>query len=203
MDAQIQDGPCIDATPTRQHDRFQFGLRTLLLAVALAAIASWMCCIVWPWWKRDPYEVRFLEAAERINAGMGMAEALRLLGISSDSETVGACGGKTIMMTSYRSVGGIYCIYFVTAPWRRGYDPRETIEIVEVFRLAPMPPNYPWSPTIGSSFHTYFPGRREQQRCKYLSDFAAFLSSDRQHNSGFEYEVVYRDPPAPAQVDSR
>ena len=103
--------------PRDGNGRFQFGLRTLLLAVALAAIASWVCYVVRPWWKRDPDQVRFLEAAKRIKAGMTIYEPFQLVEHVDYAcryyyETFGSHEGKTILMTSYCWDDVIYCVYF-------------------------------------------------------------------------------------------
>src|SRR5437773_2142744 len=101
-------------------------------------------------------------------------------------------------MRSYCWIDRIYCIYFVITPTRRRLDPADPIQTVEVYRLEPAPPNYPWTPHVASfSSDVIRFNRHDVPLGNYLSDIAAFLSGDRQQNPGFEYERVYRDPPAP------
>ena len=57
---------------------FQFRLRTLLVVVTLAAVASWGYWFGWPWWQNYQQQVRFEAAVRQLKTGMtpDAAEAL-------------------------------------------------------------------------------------------------------------------------------
>jgi hypothetical protein len=197
---EAQDGVGTDTTLPQRRGRFQFGLRTLLLTVALIAVASWVYCVVWPWWNGNPDQARFLDPAQKIKAGMTRYESYRLVHDEYGCkryDSGGLAERKLIFMTSYCWIDRIYCIYVVTGPVPRRHELLEPIYSVEIFRLSPAPPNYPWTPCVASFHSDVIRFRRSDVPLgNYLSDFAAFLSGDRRQNAGFQYELVYRDPPA-------
>ena len=39
-------------------------------------------------------------------------------------------------------------------------------------------------------------GRYDNVRDEHVSDFFDFISGDRKNNPGFQYELIYSDPPA-------
>jgi uncharacterized membrane protein YjgN (DUF898 family) len=82
-DSVTQDSSGYDGEMTF---RPRFSLRTLLIVVTLAAIASWAYWIGWPWWKiqREHWQIQreqalFIESIKDLKAGMSTLEALKPL----------------------------------------------------------------------------------------------------------------------------
>ena len=49
--------------------RFRFGLRTLLVVVSLAAVASWGYWVAWPWWQAYREQIEFEAAVRQLKVG--------------------------------------------------------------------------------------------------------------------------------------
>ncbi len=52
--------------PPATRRRFRFGLRTLLVVVTLAAVASWGYWVAWPWWQAHREQVDFETAVQKL-----------------------------------------------------------------------------------------------------------------------------------------
>ena len=64
---------------------------------------------------------------------------------------------------------------------------------LEVFRLPRMHNNFQLnSKTLSDYPPGYGPSKEEQ----YCEAFLQFISGDRKRNPGFQYELIYSDPPA-------
>ena len=67
----------------------------------------------------------------------------------------------------------------------------------EVFRLPAAPSTY-LSKTTSGQKETSRWGRFDEWKrstCGYVNDFVEFISNDRKNNPGFQYELIYSDPP--------
>src|SRR5436190_7097742 len=64
--------------PVGKRRRFRFGLRTLLVVVALAAVGSWGYWVAWPWWQGHREQMEFESALAKFHAGTNRAEFARL-----------------------------------------------------------------------------------------------------------------------------
>src|SRR5262249_47584580 len=82
-----------------------------------------------------------------------------------------------------------YCVYW-SEPHTdfdgHGHLPRP--RRLELYRLPPVPLSY------RSSFFTRMVPVRD-----YQFDFLRFLNGDRKNNPGFQYELIYADPPVTSQ----
>ena len=95
-------------------------------------------------------------------------------GAATNTEAFDAKGNR-VVLSQYAWPNTIYCIYYVMPQSVSGNHYQSTFRSVEVFRLSTRPPDY---------------------QGKYVQDFLKFISGDRTHNPGFQYELIYSDPPA-------
>src|SRR5262245_20506596 len=65
-------------TPSANHRRFRYSLRTLLILVALAAAASWAYWIGWPSWLVYREQCQFEATVEQLHVGSTTFDMLRL-----------------------------------------------------------------------------------------------------------------------------
>ena len=199
---------------------FRFSLRTLLTVVMLAAMSSWAYRFGWPWWRDREYRP-LLESVKHLKAGTSEEQALQLIkGVnypsvfkteihaSDQSDTP----NRPTSMISCTWGDTIVCIYFVADDDNPGafqglFNSARPCHHIEVFRLAARPDNYSVT-RIPINRGGWFRYTRMLQLIRtqdislqrYVEDFAAFISSDRKDNPGFQYELIYSDPPAKPQV---
>jgi hypothetical protein len=88
----------------------------------------------------------------------------------------------------------LYCFHFVHEPWLDGVVMMDVpYNSIELFRLAPPPSNYLRNKgykLLDESSYTDSSNLNE-----YLNDFEDMLCGDRSDNRGFQYELIYADPP--------
>jgi hypothetical protein len=89
--------------------------------------------------------------------------------------------------------------YLAFFEYQRGHAdlPNAVFKTVEVFRLPPVLINYQPRTARGRSSLDYPPGNpADLPLDMYMEDFFEFLRGDRKSNPGFQYELIYSDPPA-------
>ena len=195
--------------------RFRFGLRTLLVVVALAAVASWAYWIGWPWLTLYREQRRFERTVSQLKAGSNMDDAFRLLKWqwfrieygSSDANS----DNNIIKVLRYELPKSDYYIRFVlpVKAMKNGSITYCPCSNVEVFRAPHVPAEYHaftqdglemerWNSRLsdhltvtGTQSRTapYTPGEI------YGRELSSFIYSDRKNNPGFQYELIYSNPP--------
>jgi hypothetical protein len=191
---------------TKTKRRFRFGLRTLLIVVTLAAVGSWGYFVGWPWWVVYREQMSVERAAKQLKPGMTLDEAGDILNAS--------CSGFRVMhyQTACEDSGRGYPIchgavhfettkagYIAFFEYERGLAdlPNAVFKTVEVFRLPPVQANYQPRTSRGRSSLDHPSGNpADLPLDMYMEDFFVFLSGDRKTDPGFQYELIYSDPPA-------
>jgi hypothetical protein len=192
----------MDNAPATPRRRFRFGLRTLLAVVTLAAVASWAYWIGWPWWLDHCERIKMEQSIRQFQPGMPLAQfhglvgnaLLRLVRVTGFSD--GSVGHQVFDFDIGR---GLYiaCIEVQLS------DPTGDGEIcrrLEFYRL-PLPPidyraHTSHGLAVDSSEVTPATTPSERARMLYMADFREFIAGDRKNNPGFQYELIYSDPPA-------
>jgi hypothetical protein len=186
--------------PPATRRRFRFGLRTLLMVVTPAAVGSWAYWFGWPWWVNYRERAQFVASVKQVKAGMTIYHGLELTDIEKHAERTQIVGKfdpkiRPVMCFFYSWANAEYCVRFVGTSWEQTpeylhVDVYSPLILFEVFRLPPMPSDYQGQGYDGPRLVALWGSHQ------YLADFAEFLYSDRKHNPGFQYKLIYSDPPA-------
>jgi hypothetical protein len=181
--------------------RFRFGLCTLVVVMALAAVGSWSYWIVWPWWQAYLEQTQFEASARTIKAGMSRSESERILPgkfVTGATDT----HGKKISLTQFdwkSATCFIYCGYpDSTGP---GSNLNIAFSSVEILRVPPIPNDYhPRTARMLALFaHPDENFAPISPRQYYFLDFLEFISDDRKNNYGLQYELIYSGPVAKSE----
>jgi hypothetical protein len=182
--------------PAAPRRRFRFGLRTLLIVVTLAAVGSWAYWIGWPWWQIYHERVQFEAAARQLKAGISTGAAIASLPTHKPLTMYAETQGHAVALTDYTFRESIYCIYYAFRPGpQSGAMQKWACDSLEVFRLPRMPNNFQLNSKNRSLWQFGNSPLNEEQYC---AAFLTFISGDRKENPGFQYELIYADPPAKA-----
>ena len=73
--------------PPATRRRFRFGLRTLLVVVTLAAVASWGYWVAWPWWQAYREQIGFESAVRELRISGGDSIGLERLPLQRSDTT--------------------------------------------------------------------------------------------------------------------
>jgi hypothetical protein len=180
--------------------RFRFGLRTLLVVVTLSAVGSWAYWIGWPWWQIRREQLRPEGFVRRIHVGMSYDDIFKPPGLPSgtNGSSFTLHGRRQFIVWlqySWPNSMYVFCVRFpIKGP---GLD-LGPCDGVELFALAPPPPNYHIRSENGGEYIE--PLGEESARFlfdnPYIYDFLDFVLGDDKNNPGFEYELIYSDPSA-------
>jgi hypothetical protein len=185
--------------PSEHRRWFQFRLRTLLVVVTLAAVASWGYWVGRPWWQNYQQQVRFEAAVRQLKTGMTPDAAEALLPVKDDYFLImqWQSGGMKEAMGRHVLNNSVYCVLY---KFDRVADRTTPCVSVLVFRLPHVPRGMAQAdgnPDPGVAKDKMDPpppgGILTEQ---YFNYFFWFTSVDRKTNPGFEYELIYSDPPA-------
>jgi hypothetical protein len=188
--------------PATKPRRFRFGLRTLLAIVAVAAIASWACWVGRPLWLAHREQTGFEMIVKQLKAGIVTNKAVSMLGQGMAS--FGWDRGFAFIdderhsgLMEFSWPNTTYAIYF---EYRDKWDISTLSENpwanLEVFRLPNRPIDYTPHTASGRKVIANLPlNSPERPEWAYRQDLLEFLSGDRKNNPGFEYELIYSDPP--------
>lgn len=173
--------------------RPRFRLRTLFVAVALAAVASWAYWVAWPWWVLHQEQVEFVDSARQLRKDSSPFKDSRVI-------RSGAHCGRLLITTAIRPrkrpedlfdfyvwSNAVYCIHYTTT--RRidrddpGYDTLAPSDSVELLRLTSISTDRARPRLVDNAIVPYF------------QKYAAYISGERTAEPGFEYQVIYADPP--------
>ncbi len=179
-----------EAKPKRRC--FRFGLRTLFVVVALAAVGSWAYWIGWPWWMNYREQKQFEAAVRelRVNDGDSIDGRLPL--------QLGDITEGTRDFNLEYSIGKFvrrnasYCIVWSLRPPEA--DKFEYLKMV-AYRLQHAPDDYqPYRKHNVPKRENLTVGRLRE--LNYIDDFADFILGDAQDGRRYEYELIYSDPPS-------
>ncbi|HMC10551.1 MAG TPA: hypothetical protein VKH44_04645 [Pirellulaceae bacterium] len=201
--------------PPATRRRFRFSLRALLVLVTLAAVGSWGYWVGWPAWTLYREQRWFERTVSQLKAGSNMDDAFRLLkwqwhrGEYGDNDA--NKDNNIIQVLRYELPNSDYYIRFVlpVKAMKNGSINYCPCSNVEVFRAPHVPAEYHaftqaglemerWnsglsdhSTVAGTSSRTapYTPGEI------YGRELRSFIYGDRKNNPGFQYELIYSDPP--------
>jgi hypothetical protein len=177
------------AAPRR---RFRFGLRTLLVVVTLAAVASWGYWIGWPWWADYRLRVRIEGAVRQLKIGSTIDEASAILDYDEAGSWQNYHNSINFAWIRYHSLNYEYFVYFVfqDKPFEVASSARPC-RSVEAFRCARMPPDYtPRTQRVRDDTST----QAQLNRFGFNNDFVEFAASGQRESA--QYELIYSDPPA-------
>jgi hypothetical protein len=180
---------------------FRFSLRTVFVLVTLAAVGSWTYWIGWPWWLMHREQTQFEESVHQIKAGMTPTAASKLVSWKSRITTSTVAFDwqhNPIGLERYVWPNAIYCIFYVVPAAKHGTPSNGACSSVEVFHLPPVPAGYQARTGGGrrSVTRTLPPLKPDDiPMYGYMADFLEIISGDRKNNPGFEYELIYSDPP--------
>jgi hypothetical protein len=193
---------------------FRFGLRTLLVMVTLAAVGSWFF-FSWPRWKLHLRESQFIEPIKNAKAG----DMLRVVQqfIHRDPETRFLTSDslwdiqprRATNMWAFVFPDRIYCILMeIDGEHHNGNTNDDPLNKIELLDLALPPTDYTdqWRQgrrpvaMFEHSNSTSWPpppsSRGTDKLSSYLGNFLYFVYGDRKDNPGYQYKVIYSDPPA-------
>jgi hypothetical protein len=176
--------------PTRR--RYRFGLRTLLAVVTLAAVGAWGYWIGWPSWKIHREQARFEESLDQLHVGVTSGQVWGMHSWHKPDLRMYASRADGIHMTLSRYLWSnrLYFIYYLGVSDRKYGSESVPSTSLEVFRVKPPPPNY--TPQTERGRKALDPS---SDGWGFMGDFLEFISGDRKTNPGFQYELIYSDPP--------
>src|SRR5436190_15761270 len=193
--------------PLATRHRFRFGLRTLLVVVALAAVASWGYWVGWPWWQSHSKESRFTALVHNIKPGMtlhDLASSLEHFAVIQDlplftSQAI--FDVNPLRATVLRAIlfkNHIYCVQaLIDGEKDSGKFDDDQLTSIELFDLSLPPPNFTGTKSIRPPrFERGSVGNAATDNLylTYLDNFARFIYH-RKNNPGFQYELIYSFPP--------
>jgi hypothetical protein len=153
--------------------RFRFGLRTLLMVVTLAAVASWWYSFGLPWYVQS----RFERTAMQFKSGVTLdyiRTSLTTAAHPATTQYYPMDSKKEQSVTAFMLTDAIYFVCLGYSMNRQADYLEEPSNRIEVFR-SPRPANSTAPP---------------------FKDFFKYLHSARTNVTGFQCELIYSDPPA-------
>jgi hypothetical protein len=163
----------IETKPKRRW--FRFSLRTLLIVVAAAAMASWGYWVGWPWWSLHREQMFFETEVQKLK--VGKAQLYQVLPDEQNARrTYSRLREYNASMDTYLwPNAAYYIIQHYDYEGTDGWDAvASKIDRIEVFRL-------PASP-------------RTDLHDQSHEEFFRMICSDRKNTKGFQYELIYSDP---------
>ena len=150
------------------------------MVVTLAAVASWGYWVGWPWWQ-NYCEQRSIEcAAKQLKHGMtadDISQALTEPGHWTSRTNIVCDGPDCRGETHFDTGNAVYFTYF-ELQGEGDSDAKTPCKSIHVFRFRRAPAD------------------TDNVCDAHASDFFDFISGDRKTNPGFQYELIYSDPPA-------
>ena len=174
--------------PSDHRRWFQFRLRTLMISVTLAAVASWGYWIVWPWWQLRHEQAVFEESVHRLKSGQSSLSADKLLQSKTCLRIGGAAGntssGEPIVFSAFAWKNACYCIYYILPTNANGDILGTAFNRVEVYRLPPVPNGYKSSSWVGAD-----------SLPSYVWDSQKIIFNTPSAKIDPLYKLIYSDPP--------
>jgi hypothetical protein len=187
--------------PKRKRRWYQFSLRTLLIVVGFAAVASWSNWIGWPWFKAFLEQHRFETAVKQLRAGDSVNSELALKLNAGANPSLGYDQqGNLTGLSHYFLTNAAYFIVY-RFPKGTGNFFQRPCSSVQVYRLPPVPVDYLKHREVHSMF---YPDRNsegllppETTERAYMLDVRRYLTHGNSlANYGIKCELIYSDPPA-------
>jgi hypothetical protein len=189
-----------------KHRWFRFSLRTIFVLVTVSTGSFWTYQTAGSQPKEGDHGL-FLQSIKQLKAGLTQDQASKLIAGTEKAAVfkTEVCATEDsdaayhpTQTVSYVWDDVIYCVYYVC---ERGHERDSTGPCVQiqVFRLAEGP--YSWEDEKGPSRDEVISSVPSPIKSDdfanhvYTQEFAKFLSSNRKHNNGFKYELIYSDPP--------
>ena len=158
---------------------FRFSLRTLLVVVTLVAMASWAYWIGWPLWLLHKEQARFLESVRNLKAGVLWKDVgLQCQTCGGGQYAIQEFRNKTLVMVCWPNI--TYCVLIEI----ENVGTIEKCTKIELFRIPPL------------SLEERDPGNPRNPKREYMRSFFLMIGGDRKDSGGFQYELIYSDPPA-------
>ena len=190
--------------PKPKRHWFRFSLRTLLVVVTLAAAASWGYWVAWPWQEHYREQQRVLDFAMQLKSGIDYEE------LDDEINDRGDIPGRRGGTYTFDSSGVLFILrryewpnvfYFVVARFVPPFGDsmkRCRSSSIETFRVHPTPADYQPQTELGRrEIRTSTADLLEiHRRNEYAHDCLDSIAGNLQPNPGFEYELIYSDPPA-------
>ena len=190
------DGSCRKALP-------RFGLRAILALLTLASVASWAYWQGWDQWRWHSEQRTFLDEVKLLKSGQPSGKYNWAPSGSFGSPLVRHLGHVDLAGRYTRSVvrrwPNAWFVVFMRFDGN-GYSS------IEVFRIPPAPSGYvargprtrvkmiQWGAN-----RAHAGGRpkspQEMSQLAYESDFLEMVRGDRRDDLGFDYSILYVDPP--------
>jgi hypothetical protein len=165
--------------PVKRRRRFRFGLRTLLAVVTVAAVASWGYLVGWPLWRIYCEQMSIERAAKQLKHGMTsdeISQALTEPGHWASRTNVVSDGPDCRGEIHFDTGNAVYFVYF-ELQGEGDSDTKTPCKSIQVFRFRRVLAD---TDTVCEA---------------HASDFFEFMSSGKT-KPGFQYELIYSDPPA-------
>jgi hypothetical protein len=179
--------------PAAPRRRLRFGLRTLLAAVTLVAVAAWTYSVGWPWWVAYYEQVRFERIAANLKAGVTTGEIWTRVGTNYQVSTTytATASFKQVGMMRFQLQNAVYFVCLEYPKDYAGTMLSAPSTRVEVYRLPPLPRDDRSRRNQHTNSTTGAPALDV-----YTEDFHAFYLGDRQDSGGLHIEQIHPDPPA-------
>jgi hypothetical protein len=156
----------------------------LFVVVTVAAVASWAYWVGWPWWLDSRERTRFEESAKKLKAGTTHLDAIELVSFDLRRQVIHKAIGST-ESDFYVLPGAIYAICY-TIPKDPSIKHWSTpCKQLKVFQIPPVSQEY-----LDLHRNMVSPERW------YVDDISTQISRHGKSNPGFQYELIYSDPPA-------
>lgn len=183
--------------------RFRFGLRTLLAAITLAAVASWIYWDGWARWLVHREQMRFEAAASQLHGGetiQDVFDGLHQLEAPHSRQSLGTvrfeqvdkCAGYIVYEWPNRT-------YVVFCPqWSErgdnssdGFSPMSGLE---VYRLRTPPREFSPQTASGRNAMFWIESKISAPTLGCVYDFMDWRSQNRRDDLDAKYELVYAEP---------
>jgi hypothetical protein len=185
----------------------RFSLRTLVLLLTVTAVATWMYSDGWQRWRWYREQQEFEQQVRGLKAGQRMRE-FQASSRKIVTHKSAVRGTQRIEVPKYaryirydwpNATYIVYCDLNVEPPL---WPDITKATRVEVYRLSAIPSHYAPKASAAQdilgriqSMNQMTPWSWDDDALLFTVDFLQMISGNRQDSLGFEYELIYADPP--------
>jgi hypothetical protein len=186
--------PVMPDVPRR---RLRFGMRALLAALTVAAVASWL---YWDGWGRYLSHIQqreFKSNVQQVKIGMITDDAQELLGTAGFHKIgyTSAEDDNLIVYLWYKWPNANYVIFGRTKPKYRGMAVYPQFESVEVYRISGSLLNHVAKTEFGKNASPGYWSEPDEVAGLAFREFVAYLNSDRRASAVIEHTLIHSDLP--------